>query len=57
MTCVCAVCKQPIEMALAVKIENHVVHPGYCEEFASRNHLSESSAEEQEQLVETTLIL
>lgn len=27
MTCICAVCKQPIEMALAVKIENHVVHP------------------------------
>lgn len=57
MTCICAVCKQPVEMAFAVKIENHVVHPGYCEEFANRNHLSESSAEEQEQLVETTLIL
>lgn len=27
MTCICAVCKQPVEMALAVKIENHVVHP------------------------------
>lgn len=27
MTCICAVCKQPVEMALAVKLENHVVHP------------------------------
>lgn len=27
MTCICAVCKQPVEIALAVKIENHVVHP------------------------------
>lgn len=24
---ICICCKQPIEMALAVKIENHVVHP------------------------------
>ena len=55
--CICSVCKQPVELAFVIKVNDHVVHPGYCEEIAKRDHLNESSAEEQEQLVESTMLL
>lgn len=57
MTCICPVCKTPVEPALGIKVNDHVVHSGYCAEIASQNHLNESDAEEQEQLVESTMLL
>lgn len=50
---VCAVCKQPIDETLVIKVDGVEVHPGECYNYMVERPLSESS----EQLNEVTLIL
>lgn len=55
---ICICCKQPVEDALAVQTENGVVHTGYCLQLVTERLISEdANGEEQEQLVEQTMLL
>lgn len=55
---ICICCKQPVEDALAVQTEHGVAHTGYCLQLVTERQISENSdVEEQEQLVEQTMLL